>query len=545
MKKFFHKNKIIIVLGLIVIIAAFFRFWHLTQIPLGFNADEAAIGYNSWSILNTGRDEFGNFLPVAFTSFGDFKPPLYIYLSIPSVAIFGLTEFAVRSPSAFFGVLTVIITFFLTQELFGKFWISASAAFILSISPWHIHYSRGGWETNLFTFLLTLGMYLFLKALKDKKFLYLSAFVFALSFYSYQGARLVTPFLVMLLFLFFKSNLFKFKKHFIGSIFLGFLILLPAFYTFFTGAAFSRFSGVSIFADSGPFWQVNELRGQHTNPNSYLVQFIHNKVESYSIVALKNFSSHFGGDFLFIKGDPIPRNNIVGQGPLLLFSLPFLVLGSFFLLRNRSKFWFLPYILLLAAPSASALTFQSPQALRSASMVVPLAIIAGYGLYYSIFHLFNKKILLILFITFSGFLLVYSFSRFWYFYTVHNPQEIPIAFQPGFSELVPYVLKNKDNFEKVIVTDKYDQPYILFLFYSKYNPQTFAKEAKLTPRDKFGFSTVRNFDKFEFRSINWSEDSKLKNVLIVGTAEDIPQDIPSLKNILFPNGSIAFKIVSR
>ena len=536
-------NRKFTALFLIIILAAFLRIWDITRIPVGFNADEAAIGYNAWSILKTGRDEFGNFLPIAFTSFGDFKPPLYFYLTVPFVAIFDLSEFAVRAPSAIFGVLTVFTVFALTQKLFKNFWLSVISSLLLAISPWHIHYSRGGWETNLFTFLLTLGVFLLLQALEKPKWLYFSSIVFALSFYSYQGARVVMPTLVILLALFFKGKLLKIKRQVVLAAALGLIIILPALYTFLTGPGFSRFSGISIFTDSGPFWQINERRGQHTVPDSAIVQLFHNKVQAYGLVVLKNFAAHFNSNFLFIEGDPIPRNQVLEHGTLLIPFFPFLLIGTYFLIIKSQKLWPVVFLWLLAAPTASALTFQSPQALRSASMVVPLSIIAGSGFYYLLVLFEKYKSILKIFAVAMILILGFSFWRFWHFYSVHNPKQIPIAFTPGFSELVPYVFEKKDKFDKVIVTDRYDQPYILFLFYSRYDPSLFSRQAKLTPRDRFGFATVRSFDKFEFRRINWQEDSELKNVLLVGTGEEIPKGVKIDKIIYFPNNQPAFLIV--
>ena len=51
------------------ILAIFLRFTQLGQIPLGLNKDETAIGYNAYSILKTGRDEYGNYMPLYFKSF--------------------------------------------------------------------------------------------------------------------------------------------------------------------------------------------------------------------------------------------------------------------------------------------------------------------------------------------------------------------------------------------------------------------------------------------------------------------------------------------
>src|SRR3989344_1238336 len=98
-------------LFLILTFASILRLWNLGGNPPHLTPDEAAVGYNAYSILKTGRDEYGEFLPIIFKSFGDYKPGLYVYLTVPSVAILGLNEFAARLPSAFFGIISVFLIY--------------------------------------------------------------------------------------------------------------------------------------------------------------------------------------------------------------------------------------------------------------------------------------------------------------------------------------------------------------------------------------------------------------------------------------------------
>ena len=106
------------VLFLIILLAFFLRIYKLGSVPPSLYWDEASLGYNAYSILKTARDEHGKFLPLTnFAAFGDYKPPGYIYAAVPSIAIFGLNEFAIRFPSAFFGTLTVFLTYFLAKKL--------------------------------------------------------------------------------------------------------------------------------------------------------------------------------------------------------------------------------------------------------------------------------------------------------------------------------------------------------------------------------------------------------------------------------------------
>src|SRR3990170_8801932 len=108
------RTKLLIIL--ILLLAFVLRFYNLSQNPPGLYWDEVSNGYNAYSVLKTGKDEYGVFLPSVFRSYDDYKPPVYIYSIIPSIVIFGLNEFAVRFPSAAGGVLTVFLVYLITKK---------------------------------------------------------------------------------------------------------------------------------------------------------------------------------------------------------------------------------------------------------------------------------------------------------------------------------------------------------------------------------------------------------------------------------------------
>jgi len=126
-----------ILLILILVLAFVLRFWKLDSYP-ALNADEAAIGYNALSLIQTGKDEHGHLWPIHFQSFNDYKPGLYFYMVLPLVKIIGLNEWAVRIPGATLGVLTAFVIYLLTKELFKDEKISILSSLLLAISPWHI-----------------------------------------------------------------------------------------------------------------------------------------------------------------------------------------------------------------------------------------------------------------------------------------------------------------------------------------------------------------------------------------------------------------------
>lgn len=519
------------------------RIWNSNNFPSGFNADEAAIGYNAYSLLETGRDEHGNFWPIHFKSFGDWKPGLFFYFVLPFVKLLGLTEFAVRLPSAILGVAAVFMIYLLTREFFKLELLALLTAFLLTISPWHLHFSRGGWEVNAATTLILAGIWMFIKSLKKPKFLPLAVFFLSLSLYTYHSARIIVPLLVLGLLIIYRKFFLENKKIIVVNCLFGFLLLTPLVISFFSGAGVSRFSGVGFTAQTGPEWRANELRGQHRNWNNLPVRLLHNKFVTYSLNFLQNYSDHFDGNFLFVNGDIIERNRVPEAGLMYFFEIPFVLLGIYFFFTKRPENWPVVFLWLAVAPIAAAMTFQTPHALRAHNMVIPLTIISAYGLWNIWQWVKFQKSLRILLYGYLVILVPWSIARYLHEYYIHYPKTYPVAWEYGFKELVEYIKPLAKDYNKIYVTETYDQPYILFLFYLKYPPDRFQREVVLTPRDKFGFSTVRDFDKFHFEGVNWESLSQEHKILVCGTKKEIPEGVKIIKDINFPNGETVFTCV--
>src|ERR1035437_5800015 len=154
----------------------FLRFNQLSNIPNGLYPDETALGYNAYSILMTGKDEHGVQLPMYFQSFDDYKLPVNIYSTALAIKTFGANAFAVRFTSALFGSLSIISLYFLIYELSKKKMLAALTAFFIAINPWHTFFSRVGYEVNLATAFLVIGMLCFVAAINRKNNFFLFLF---------------------------------------------------------------------------------------------------------------------------------------------------------------------------------------------------------------------------------------------------------------------------------------------------------------------------------------------------------------------------------
>src|SRR4030065_186229 len=122
-------------LALIVIscIGLFLRVIYLDRFPPGISWDEISHGYNAYSILKTGFDEWGKFPLSNFRAYGDYPLALNLYLTIPFIAVFGLNEFSIRLPHALLGVLTIVASYFLSLGLTKNKNISLLTAFLVAI----------------------------------------------------------------------------------------------------------------------------------------------------------------------------------------------------------------------------------------------------------------------------------------------------------------------------------------------------------------------------------------------------------------------------
>lgn len=528
-------------LFLIILLAIFLRFWNLGENPPSLTWDETAWGYNAYSLGIDGRDEFGRFLPIDYLeSFGDFKPPVYAYLDIFPIKIFGLNEFAVRFPSALFGVLTVLITYFLTKRIF---WNSKSneiyalfSALFLAISPWHIMLSRAAFEANVATFFIVGGIWLFLKGIQEEKwYIVLSIVFFVLSMYTFNTARIVTPLLVLFLGITFRKELIENKKQTLVTILVGILLMLPALGFLFTPAASLRFKEVNIFSDIEVVKTSNQ---EIVNDSSLWSRIIHNRRVGYTLSYLKHYFDNFNPSFLFIKGDGNPKFSTQDVGQMYLWDLPFFIGGMLVLFKKRTGFWWIipSWILIGILPAATAR--ETPHALRIETILPTFQILTAYGAAQFLFYIKKYKRLFKPALFVLGLLLFANFFYFFRNYSVHYPHEFSGEWQYGYKDSIEYVKSIEGNFDSVYITSDMGRPYIYYLFYTKTDPRIFRKDS-LVRRDAFGFVTVDRFGKYQFLSDATKIVKKDSKSLFIQTPQNVPSEANILKKFYLLNGNIS------
>ena len=534
-KQFLTQNNLFI-LFLILLIAGFLRFYQISTNPPSLTWDEAAWGYNAYSLGIDGKDEFGRFLPHDYLeSFGDFKPPMYAYLDVIPVKIFGLNEFSTRFPSDFFGVLTVLLTYFLVIRIFNtsqkKEKYALLSAFILAISPWHILLSRAAFEANVATFFIVLGVWGFLAGVQNKKwYLIISAISFTLSMYTFNTARIVSPILVIILAIIFWKKLLQIKKQTILAFIIGLIIFLPTFRFLLTPQAGLRFQEVNIFSDIDIIKTANqEIANDH---DAVFSKIIHNRRLLYSVDYIKHYFDNLRPTFLFITGDGNPKFSTQDVGQMYIWDIVFLVSGIFILFKKKEGYWWIIPVWLLVGIIPAATAQQTPHALRIEASLPTFQILVAYGFVELTDYI--KKYRKIIF-SFLFLLLFLNFAYFYHDYFVHYPVDYSGEWQYGYKQSIDYVKSVEKNYDYVQVTNALGRPYIYYLFYTKTPPSVYRKTVKIH-RDAFGFVTIESFGKYVFPDNYTYSLSKNKNVLYINTPDHLPKNIKILKTFYLLNG---------
>ncbi len=352
---------------LVLLVAFFVRVYRLDTLTLF--GDEIDVGNQAYSLLTTAKDYRGNLLPSYLQSFTESRAPLLIYLTVPSVAIFGRNEYGVRLPAVVFGLASILGFYLLSYRLTKSNKISLLASLLLSVTPWHFHYSRAAFEVTLLLSLLIFATWFYLQSKPIT-----SLVLFALSFYTYNTANVFTPLLLLFLCL---THHLPFKKVFPGLI-LSLIVVLPLLFQIILGQAGNRFSLISVFNSSQIINQIVDQRiSVSSGPPSFFERIFHNKLIAYPVTITTNYLTSFSPQFIFFNGDPNPRHQVPNFGPLLLIFAPLLIIG---LLKYHQKY---PLFLfwLLISPIASSLTVDGGQhATRLFTMLPPLIFFTTIGL---------------------------------------------------------------------------------------------------------------------------------------------------------------------
>ena len=544
------------------LLALTLRLFDLQNHPVGFTPDEASFGYDAYSILKTGKDQWGQFLPLTLQSFGDYKLPLYTYLTIPSIATWGLNEFTVRLPNAVVGTLAVLATYLMVSVLIKDRRVAVLSAFLLAISPWHISISRGAFEANLTTFFMPFGVWAFYKGLEKPRWMALAALAFGLNLFTYHSARLFTPLIILLLLWDRRTLLLHFKagrKYGIAIAVLAIFIAAAAYAMLFSGAG-SRGSDIAIFNPTDNWTGLADRRYEAVLAG--VPDFIERIFSNKAVYVFKEFSqrylSYLSSQFLFTQGaGEWTYGMIAGRGVLYLVELPFVLAALVSFVRRPNKFLGLVLLWLLLAPLPAALTKGPGYAGNRVAVMMPaIQVLSAYGAL-ALWDVVQKRwsrhkvscawgsSLLSCYLA----ILLASLGFFLEDYYYHAPRDQAQAMLYGRKQAVELASQIENRYPQIIFSRSLSEPQIYVAFYKKWDPTDYQKQAQDWLRYKAeGRSFVDqlgqyNLGKFVFRTIQYEDGVNLGPSLLVGSVREFPPDAKLVNVVKTPNGQPLILIV--
>jgi len=396
----------------------------------------------------------------------------------------------VRVGPAVFGVLSILFFYLILVEIGISKKVGLYTVFLLSVSPWQIQYSRTGFELTLMTMFLFSGLWLLIRGIKFKNYVFLaiSGWLLSLSLYTYNTAFLLVPILVCVTLYFLKSTL----KQGLFLFILGLLFCFPILVNIFWGNASERFGLLSIFNHKDVTAQVDVYR--NADNNSFLSKIFYNKLTVSSKRILFNFSNSLGSNFLFNEGDITFRHSLHQAGNLFWFELPLIVLGLVFIVRKKQvslgNKWLLS--LLLISPIPACITIDGyNHASRLFLLVYPLSALAAIG-----FVNLSKNIKFLVVVAF-----LFEFCFFQYYYWTFYKNDSWRWWHTGYKEAMLYVADHKNEYDKVYIDNTYEPALIRYLFWNKIDPKLVT-----------GLDDRGNFCLDKVCFVNFGNNFKIENI---------------------------------
>jgi len=528
--------------------------------PPSPNWDEVSLGYNAYSVLKTGKDEWGASLPTLFRAYGDYKLPVYIYFSILPIFIFGLNTFSTRFVSALSGTLAILGIYLLTNKLFDKEKLvfhkwkidyGLAAAILLTINPWHFFISRPALEANLALTLTIFGLYYLLRGLHTKSWL-APAILLNLSMHTYNTYRIFIPILLICWWLIYRPKI-NFAKSNILAIFLTSIGILLIGLQIFNGQGTARYGKLKIIPPSIEY-EIGEMREESSLP-PFIKRLVYNKPSYFLVHSGRNYLSYFSPGFFYQTNAPQTQFAIPDRN---LFTLPILMLAIFSwlaILSKPHKNYNFVLSWLLLSPIAASVTNSPPQALRPSPMIPALIIISLYGL-----ALLNRflKTDLIKTTTISVLLIVVSidFVSYQKEYFTNYKNNFSQSWQYGYKQAFDYIAQHQKEYSNFFISKWQGEPHMFYAFFGNINPhllQPGGNSIRFKQSDWFWTDKIDNIffvnndaipytDSTNYLKLENGTTIPVMNSLLVAQVGRLPINTKILKEIKFLDGSTAFII---
>src|SRR3989344_3342913 len=501
------KVKQIAILATILFLSLFLRFYKLNTIPFGLNLDEASMGYNAYSLLETGKDRYCQAFPIIFRSFGSFQAPLYTYLTVPAVLFFGNTIFAVHFVAALSGFILIVTTFLIAYTgLKQNFNLAILVTSIVGFAPWSVLFTRFGTEASLGVAVFVLSVYLFIKALDNKLFFIPASFFSGIATHAYYSERVISIFFYVGFISLFYKKLFMNKRWIILGMIIFALTLLPHLIIVESGAFTRRLDQVNYFSQETFLNQGENLRYVPLGRSIYILREF-----------LSQYITYFSPKNLFFDADPQIARSIPDLSVFYSWMVVPYLFSIYYFYKNR----FLPLVkililIIIISPIPAALTRDPFYTLRTLIFLWTISFAIALGIYHfllSIPKFYQRAGLILPFIVFSIMSLYISYFILFKYERAEN-------FGYSYMKAAEFIDQNKKYSQKKFVIDNPRDlgAGVRIAYFKKYDPiqlqQVLQPQVSNQYYSSIEFEEVQKVNNIDARPIFWEKDVKIDQILV-------------------------------
>ena len=501
----------LLVIG-IMLLGGFLRVYDLSTLPNGLNRDEAALAYNAYLLMKTGKDEWGREWPLALESFGDYKLPGYPLTMIGSFTLFGVSDFAVRAPSAIAGILFIGMTYvFCRRALKLKTWSSVLMTCAVAIQPVFVFYSRMAWEANVGLLFFVSGLTLVLTECKQTMRRLLADLIasgcFLLALFTYNTPLLLLPFVLVSLPL--TRGIKNWRTYVPMCVAVATLFLIGVASL---ASISQQKSGITIFSDE-TYWQKSVEHYQSFQGVAQKV--LGNRYVFFGKVIIENFFKSWSPEFLTQRGGQHPWHNLPNHGHILLatYILGLVGLGQVF--RNtivsckeqgRRSFFVALLFLLFTSLAPAIITVDAPHATRSLFFFFLLTCFGGYGIEMTWAYLSQKSdeknTFKVMFVALAFIGLTFEVRHYYYEYFSAYREESRSILRAGLGDTLQALEKSLDQQDhqddRVAIVDPDGYLYTQVAWSLKLTPEQFHSTITRHLPDRIGFKYGYRVGRYRF-----------------------------------------------
>jgi len=373
------KYNLLLVVFLLGLLSAFIVFFRFTSIPKTLTFDEIEFAKLA---LSLGKQPYIPYSPLATG-----HATLYFYILLFSLKLFGISSFGLRLPSATFGVITVILFFYILRKVVQKMDTKLSSfmhiflpligTFIFATTRWYFNFARFSFEATFVLFLELVSLFFFsYEEHRQKKWLVLCSIFAGLAYNSYQPGRLffIIPLFMLFIYISERKQLRADFSFFSSHTVVTFLTFLIPFLILITP--------LSIYLSQNKDIRLNQLMYSSNTELS-----TGDKIQFFE-------QNTFATALMFtVRGDVNGRHNYPNKAALNPITSLLFIFGLVLALKNiknKMNQLFLVYFCIAIFPTLLTYPWENPNMLRTITCIPSVVYFCVYACT-ALYHFLERK----------------------------------------------------------------------------------------------------------------------------------------------------------